>query len=134
MQEQGNFVIANPAGVKQSIDTLEKIASSGKERPSRNDSDRSVAEILVISIFIIYVLAGLRVRSLRVGYRASGFDRRSPDFLAFMNDYDNMFINFLRPKGQLPFTVRRVRSLPVGYHERTKILSQKRLALGLLAS
>jgi hypothetical protein len=55
-----------------------------------------------------------------VSDRASGFDRRSPDFPAFINDYDNMFINFLRPKGQLPFTVRRVHSLPVGYHERTK--------------
>ena len=41
-------------------------------------------------------------------------------FLALIDDYDNMFINFLRPKGQPPFTVRRVRSLPVGYHERTK--------------
>ena len=62
---------------------------------------------LVLAGLIIFVLAGLRVRSLPVGYRASGFDRRSPDFPAFMNDYDNVFINFLRPKGQLPFMVRR---------------------------
>ena len=39
---------ANPAGARQSADTVKKIASSGKERPSRNDSDLSVAEILVI--------------------------------------------------------------------------------------
>ena len=32
-----DFVIANPAGVKQSSDTLEKIASSGKDCPPRNE-------------------------------------------------------------------------------------------------
>jgi len=42
---------------KQSSDTLEKIASSGKERPPCNDSNRSVAEILY-KIFPIFVLAG----------------------------------------------------------------------------
>jgi hypothetical protein len=31
------FVIASPAGAKQSTETLEKIASSGKEGPPRND-------------------------------------------------------------------------------------------------
>jgi len=29
-------------------------------------------------------------------------------------------LSSLRPKGQLPFVVRRVRSLPVGHHERTE--------------
>ena len=42
-----SFVIANPVGVKQSSDMLEKIALSGKERPRRNESNWSVAEILV---------------------------------------------------------------------------------------
>jgi hypothetical protein len=37
MQEQSHFVIANPAGVKQSSDMLGKIASSGEKRPPRND-------------------------------------------------------------------------------------------------
>jgi len=32
-----SFVIASPAGAKQSSATLEKIASSGKEHPPRND-------------------------------------------------------------------------------------------------
>ena len=54
--------------------------------------------------------------------RASGFDRKSPDFSALINDGDNRITSFLRPKGQLPFVVRRVRSLPVGYHERTKFI------------
>ena len=31
-----------------------------------------------------------------------------------------MVIDALRPKGQLPFVVRRVRSLPVKHHERTE--------------
>ena len=39
---------ANPAEARQSADTLKKIASSGKERPSRNHSDLSMAEIFVI--------------------------------------------------------------------------------------
>ena len=39
---------ANPAGVRQSAAMLEKIASSGKERLSRNHSDVSVADIFVI--------------------------------------------------------------------------------------
>ena len=39
---------ANPAGARQSDDTLKKIASSGKERPSRNHSGLSVADIFVI--------------------------------------------------------------------------------------
>jgi len=39
---------ANPAGARQSADTVKKIASSGKERPSRNHSDVSVADIFVI--------------------------------------------------------------------------------------
>jgi len=37
-REQDYFVIANPEGVKQSSATVDKIASSGKERPLRNDS------------------------------------------------------------------------------------------------
>ena len=39
---------ANPAGARQSADTVKKIASSGKERLSRNHSDVSVADIFVI--------------------------------------------------------------------------------------
>ncbi len=39
---------ANPAEARQSADTLKKIASSGKERPSRNHSGLSVADIFVI--------------------------------------------------------------------------------------
>ncbi len=39
---------ANPAGARQSSAMLEKIASSGKERPSRNHSGLSVADIYVI--------------------------------------------------------------------------------------
>ena len=39
---------ANPAGARQSADTVKKIASSGKERPSPNHSDVSVADIFVI--------------------------------------------------------------------------------------
>ena len=39
---------ANPAGARQSSAMLEKIASSGKERPSRNHSGLSVADIFVI--------------------------------------------------------------------------------------
>ena len=39
---------ANPAGARQSSDTVKKIASSGKERPSRNHSGLSVADIFVI--------------------------------------------------------------------------------------
>ena len=35
--EIASFVIANPVGVKQSSDTVGKIASSGKEHPPRND-------------------------------------------------------------------------------------------------
>jgi len=31
-----------------------------------------------------------------------------------------MGVGNLRPNGQMPFMVRRVRSLPIGYHERTK--------------
>jgi hypothetical protein len=42
-----DFVIASPAGAKQSSDTVEEIASSGKECPPRNDSYRPVAKILV---------------------------------------------------------------------------------------
>jgi len=42
---------ANPAGVRQSADTVKKIASSGKERLLRNDSNRSVAEILTKNPF-----------------------------------------------------------------------------------
>ena len=45
--EYGYFVIANPVGVKQSYNTFNKIASSGKERPPRIVSDRSVAEMPV---------------------------------------------------------------------------------------
>ena len=51
------------------------------------------------------VVAGLWVRTLPVGYRASGLDRRSPDFSALINDGDNRITSFLRPKGQLPFMV-----------------------------
>ena len=36
--EIASFVIANPVGVKQSSDMLEKIASSGKKRPPRKDN------------------------------------------------------------------------------------------------
>jgi len=36
-QEQAHFVIASPAGAKQSLGTIEKIASSGKTRPPRDD-------------------------------------------------------------------------------------------------
>ena len=43
--EYGYFVIANPVGVKQSYNSFNKIASSGKERPPRIVSDRSVAEM-----------------------------------------------------------------------------------------
>jgi len=35
---------------------------------------------LVLAGLIIFVLGGLRVRRLPEGYRASGFDRRSPVF------------------------------------------------------
>ena len=45
--EYGYFVIANPVGVKQSYNSFNKIASSGKERPPRIVSDRSVAEMPV---------------------------------------------------------------------------------------
>ena len=39
---------ANPAGARQSDDTVKKIASSDKERPPRNHSDLSLADIFVI--------------------------------------------------------------------------------------
>ncbi len=45
--EIASFVIANPVGVKQSSDMLEKIASSGKERTPGNNSNQSLAEIFV---------------------------------------------------------------------------------------
>ena len=61
---------------------------------------------LVLSGLIIFVLAGLLVQSLLKG-PASGFDRRSPDFSALINDGDNRIFIFLRPKGQRPSTVRR---------------------------
>ena len=55
-----HFVIASPIGAspaeaKQSSAKLEKIASSGKERPPRNDSDRLVVEIFIIQIFPILI-------------------------------------------------------------------------------
>ena len=73
-------------------------------------------------LFNYIVLAGLRVRSLPLGYRARKLTvgLRIPGVL-FIN-FQHRIVNFSETSSYVLRMVGRVRSLPVGYHARTRDL------------
>ena len=78
--------------------------------------------VSIVFLFNHIVLAGLRVRSLPLGYRARKLTVGLRILGVLFINFQHRIVNFSETSSYVLRMVGRVRSLPVGYHARTRDL------------